>query len=250
MSIKKQIFLLILIILSATACKTNRAVVQTIPNVQKIDLPKINDKIQEFNFVYLSAKAKISYKDFEQSFKSAVDIRIKKDSAIWLSFRPAMGIEAMRVLITQDSIKILDRLKGENYLYSIRELSKTIKFNLKFELLQAAITGNFMSKVKPDSISQIADFQIVRQKEKAIRIENYVGNNNGKIHKVMLEDLVTSNAGQINYSEFGEASNQIFAFWGKVVLNYYTQTNEVATAEIELKYSKVETKQKYLRFPF
>ncbi len=237
-------FLIILIIFLSTACKTNRSVLKT------IDLPQNNSKTQEFNFTYLTAKAKISYKDFEQSFKSSVDIRIKKDSAIWLSVKPAMGIEAMRVLITQDSIKILDRLKGENYLHSMRDLSKSMNFNLRFELLQAAITGNFMSKVKPDSISQIDDYQVIRQKEKAIQIENYIGNNNGKIHKVMLQDLATSNVGQINYSEFGEADSQIFAFLGKVILHYYTQTNEVATAEIELKYSKVEVSKKYLRFPF
>jgi hypothetical protein len=37
-------------------------------------------------------------------------MRMYKDSAIWLSANAVLGIEAMRVLITKDSVKLLNKL--------------------------------------------------------------------------------------------------------------------------------------------
>lgn len=236
--------LILVVFLFATACKT------TNKPLQNSKFPKEMKQIEEFDFIYLSAKAKVSYKDFQQNFKSSVDIRLKKDSAIWLSFRPLLGVEAMRVLITKDSVKILDRLKGETYLYSIKTLSRSIQFNLEFSMLQAAITGNLISRIKPDSITQQLDFQVIKQHQKSIHIDNYIHNTNQKIHKVLLKDIVTNNKGQVHYSQFTEVNNQLFAFLSHTVLHYYTQNNEAAIAEIELKYSKAEISKKPLRFPF
>lgn len=241
---KKLSFLLFMpLCLFFSHCKT------VINNSSSITLPS-QKKLQEFNFMYLQAKAKVSYKDFEQSFKSSVDIRIKKDSAIWLSFRPAMSIEAMRVLITQDSIKILDRLKGEEYLYAIRQLSKEIKFDLRYEMLQSALTGNLISNSKPDSILQFTDFQLIKQKDRFIELKSYVNPLSSKIQKVEMTDLATGNIGQLYYSQFNETSQQVFAFFSKTLLHYYTKNNEKATAEVELTYSKVEISKKPLRFPW
>ena len=39
-----------------------------------------------------------------------VNLRIRKDSAIWISITPLLGIEAARVLINRDSLMILDRV--------------------------------------------------------------------------------------------------------------------------------------------
>ncbi len=232
------------IFLFATACKTIHK------PLQNSKISKEMKQIEEFDFIYLSAKAKVSYKDFQQNFKSSVDIRLKKDSAIWLSFRPLLGVEAMRVLITKDSVKILDRLKGETYLYSIKTLSHSIQFNLEFAMLQAAITGNLISKIKPDSITQHLDFQVIKQHQKSIHIDNYIHFTNQKIHKVLLQDVATNNKGQVNYSDFKGVNNQLFAFLSHTVLHYYTENKEAATAEIELKYSKAEISKKPLRFPF
>ena len=38
-----------------------------------------------------------------------------RDSAIWLSISPLLGIEAVRVLLTKDSVKALDRLNNIYY---------------------------------------------------------------------------------------------------------------------------------------
>ena len=223
------------------SCKSNTSNIQQWKGTKNID---------EFQFVYLSGKAKVSYQDAKQNFKSSVDIRIKKDSAIWLSFRPAMGIEAMRVLITQDSMKIIDRLKSENYAYSLRELSRNIQFNLDFVLFQAAITGNLISKTKIDSTYQNTDFQVVTQKNNAIFLQTHIHKNNRKIYKVKLQDVVTQNQGQVNYADFTEYDKQLFAFSCTMVLQYYAQNNMPQNAEMSLKYSKIEVSKKPLRFPF
>src|SRR5690606_13157953 len=57
-------------------------------------------------------------------------VRIERDRAIWLSVTAILGVEAARILITPDSVKILNKLQGEYiskpfayiYNYTNREL--------------------------------------------------------------------------------------------------------------------------------
>jgi hypothetical protein len=240
---KKYYFICIGLSLLIISCKTSPQ------PVSSIILPH-QQPLKEFQFTYLQAKAKVSYKDFEQSFSSSVDIRIKRDSAIWLSFRPAMSIEAMRVLITKDSMKIMDRIKGEEYMYSLRALSTNIHFELNYRQLQAAITGNLMSSQKPDSIIQHKDFQLIKQKDKSIALNSYVNFKLNKIQQVALTDLATNNTGQVYYSQFEDVNKQNFPFFTKILLYYYTKNHEQTTVEMELKYSKVDISKKTLRFPW
>ena len=66
-------------------------------------------KVQEIAFDYLTAKSKFSLRSSTQDFENTnVNIRIKKDSLIWLSVT-GVGFEVGRGLITPDSIVFLDK---------------------------------------------------------------------------------------------------------------------------------------------
>ncbi|HAR20844.1 MAG TPA: DUF4292 domain-containing protein, partial [Cytophagales bacterium] len=48
--------------------------------------------------------------DGTNQFSSPLTIRIRKDSVIWISVNPALGIEVVRALITKDSIFVIDKI--------------------------------------------------------------------------------------------------------------------------------------------
>src|SRR5690606_14821280 len=79
--------------------------------------------VNEINFNYLSGKAKINYADKNTDVNAALNIRVKKDSVIWLSLTVALGIEASRCLITKDSLFMLDRINNHYYAYDYRTIS-------------------------------------------------------------------------------------------------------------------------------
>ena len=67
-----------------------------------------SNRIQYTTF---NSKVNIDYKGGDgKKYDVNANIRMYKDSAIWISANAILGIEAMRVLITKDSVKLLDKL--------------------------------------------------------------------------------------------------------------------------------------------
>ena len=46
-----------------------------------------------------------------------VNARMRRDSALWLSITPALGVEAARVLLTQDSVLFYSKVPGNRFAY-------------------------------------------------------------------------------------------------------------------------------------
>lgn len=69
-------------------------------------------------------------------------VRIRKDSMIWVSINAVFGIEAFRMLITPDSVKILDRLKKIARLRSVSYLQEQMHLPVDFKMLQDMLIGN------------------------------------------------------------------------------------------------------------
>src|SRR5699024_5265047 len=69
-------------------------------------------------------------------------IRMREDSAIWLSIRPLLGIEMMRILITPDSIKLHNNLKNRRIERSISDITEVLHIPFDFSVIQSLIVGN------------------------------------------------------------------------------------------------------------
>ena len=97
----------------------------------------------EIRFTTFSAKIKVDYSNAKGKQPDFVaHVRMLKDSLIWISLGNDIGIEGMRVLITRDSIKLMDKLANtyqKRKLSSLQEISQ-IPFTLSD--LQNLIVGN------------------------------------------------------------------------------------------------------------
>jgi hypothetical protein len=103
------------------------------------------DAIQKnrIDFETFSAKVKV---DFEGSDGKKNDfnafIRLRKDSVMWVSINALLGIEAFRVLITPDSVKVMNKLDKVVQLRSVSYLKEITKLPFTFKELQDLIVGN------------------------------------------------------------------------------------------------------------
>jgi hypothetical protein len=59
---------------------------------------------------YYSAKADVALRTNEGGKNFKAHIRCVRDSAVWLSIVPALGIEVARALLTADSLKVMDKI--------------------------------------------------------------------------------------------------------------------------------------------
>lgn len=86
--------------------------------------------------------AEFSAGEESQSFKATV--RMRRDSIIWVSIAPLMGIEMIRLVVTPDSLKYLSKIPDQKFYYSggISELSEKTGADLSFDVLQSILFGN------------------------------------------------------------------------------------------------------------
>ncbi|MCW3081473.1 DUF4292 domain-containing protein [Segetibacter sp.] len=94
------------------------------------------------DFSTFSAKASAEFQQGKEGGNATAFIRIKKDSTIWLSLRFTLGIEGARILITRDSIKMMNFQKKNIAYRSINYLEEISGIPLDFVTLQDLIVGN------------------------------------------------------------------------------------------------------------
>lgn len=133
--------LLLCILFSFITCNTIKAIRQ-----KPVDEKSISQLIQllsenEFKPEWFSAKtnATINFDGKENSV--AVSLRMRRDSVLWLSFS-AIGIEMARIMITQDSIKVLDRINSKYLISDYKYFEKIFSTEISYEDIQAIILGN------------------------------------------------------------------------------------------------------------
>ena len=97
----------------------------------------------KIDFQTFSARMKVHYEGSDgKDYEFNAFIHIKKDSMIWVSINAALGIEALRLLITPDSVKILDKLKKIARLRSVSFLQEEVHLPVDFRTLQDLLMCN------------------------------------------------------------------------------------------------------------
>ena len=109
-------------------------------NVQQM-LTSLKKNELEFKELTAKLKTKVSSPELNQSFTT--NIRWKKGEKIWLSMS-IIGIEGARVLITKDSIKIMDKINDRYILKPISYIKQKALIDLSFTDIENLLLGNLL----------------------------------------------------------------------------------------------------------
>jgi hypothetical protein len=153
------IFPVIALVILFTACRGTRQI-QTVMNkvdtvaVTSVKHPEIDSaaikadilkKVHANNieFEYFLGKVKIDISDNKgKNTNATAFVRIKRDSIMWLSLTGALGIEGFRVLITKDSVLVMDKMEKTYAARSVDYLQDIVKLPVDFGVVQNLIVGN------------------------------------------------------------------------------------------------------------
>lgn len=214
-----------------------------------IELPKTT--LEELSFKYFDAKAKLDFEDGENDFKARADIRMHKDSIIWIRIS-VLAFEGLRLKATKDSVHIIDYQKKEFLQFDYKSLSEALQFELNYTLLQSVILGEMpLPKLRINAIVMVDSQQVIRQISPKINVDNYVNKTHNRIEKVVAKENNTANALEISYSKF-EADNSLkkpFANTILALLNY-KGANKDHNTKIDIDYKKYKFVDTPLEFPF
>jgi hypothetical protein len=143
------------------ACRSSRAIGRavgkkdsTVSHVKLPDTPKADTQqhihtvlaqlqSNHISFNTFNAKLGIDYKGTDGKGRDVnANIKMYRDSAIWVSVNAILGIEAIRLLITKDSVKLLNKLEKTYAARGISFLQEATSLPLDLNTLQDVIIGN------------------------------------------------------------------------------------------------------------
>lgn len=145
--------LLVIVMSAMSACRQPKEVVRETPVKNRTAgylLKRYAENKYAFDWLGMKVDASFGTADNSDSFKAT--IRMRKDSAIWVSIVPALGIEMIRVMITPDSLKYLSKIPENKFYYTsgFDEIGRLISIDFDFEMLQDLLVGNAIGLEKDE----------------------------------------------------------------------------------------------------
>jgi len=240
-----RILLSIIVLVTLNACSP-KGTTQKLKKSAKLE-------INDLKFDYYEAKGKFTFEDITQDIKSNLDVRLKKDSIIWMSIRSGAGIEGVRGIITKDSIKVINRLDKEYYAYSIAEVSEKFKFQFDFDMLQQTMVGNIpvntdmRSRAKKETEHFVMTGNLDKPKA---NVTLYVNRYYDRVDKVRLLDKKNFNDVEIEYEDYRNIEGQQVPHIYKLQMNY-TDNRGSIISKLKVDASRIIlTPTKEMKFPF
>src|SRR5690606_4484094 len=177
------------------ACSKKLAVTPT------VGTPRPELAIEQIDFEYFQGKARMVLRDGNKVRDVKTNIRIRKDSVIWMSFS-VIGVQGGKALINHDSITIVNNVDNEYFVFEYEELSRRFNFDINYEIVQAAMMGNLlMDRQEDDLVEQLTSMFLVRQQSGTVDVLNYVNAATMKLEKVELKENDYNNSLTLDYTD-------------------------------------------------
>jgi hypothetical protein len=236
----KPILLCLLSIILLAGCKRETAPTTAAATTENIGAVMVNN----FDFNYLSSKGQITLNDKNDNLSSGVTIRMKKDSVIWVSVQPGLGIEAARMMLTQDSVYMMNRLQKEYVATDYSFLRNKFQVDVDFEALQAILLGNYQQN-GAEKAQDEGQMQHVQQLRENLLFDYFIGRLNNKLQQLNVQDKNTGNTITVKYNSFQNIGQVPFAH---ALAAQVLQKGEVS--DFTLSYSRIAVSDEVLSFPF
>ena len=223
----------------------------------------VNELVQqEFQFNTLSGKAAVSFDNGKKTAFKA-HLRIRKDSA--MSITPMLGIEMARILITKDTVKVMNRNDAVYFIGDFDYINTILGADLDYQMLEALLIGNSLDFERNEKIISSIDrkkqaYYLSTEKKRKVRKEIKKDKNKikGQTQALWIDpltyrtkELLLSSAEneQSLYGVFTEYKALTSADGQLFPRSLYFKLESKTPSIIEISYTKLST-EKTLSFPF
>jgi hypothetical protein len=136
------ILLVLGLLLFITSCRSPRSIIKEPIKEYGADFLFEKLKENEFRYDWLSAKYDLDLIVDKKKTSFSGQLRMRKDSAIWVSLSPALGIEMARLLISEDSVKFINRINKTYFIGDYVAINRMLGTNIDFDIIQSLLIGN------------------------------------------------------------------------------------------------------------
>lgn len=225
------------------SCSTNKETT----NLRMMSANHIIREVEDNRFEFDNLEATIAIKMKDDNLPSLKgQIRMQNDSVIWISLSLKVGIEVARIMITDDSIKFINR-NTRTYIYEdIEFIDNVFPVDASLDFIQNILVGNIDNLKRDEKYKvTIVDNQYKLETNKAEIISNdiWVLPEKFKVSKYNIQENFNNNEIEIQYGEFRDINGKLMP--SKISFNLTSKHH----IYIDIQYSDIRTGKK-LNFPF
>ncbi len=224
--------LLALALVLMPACSPTKKLFKKTDPYQRIQL--ILDQHNSFDL--LESKVNINFKTSQGSNSFSAQVKIQKDSCLWVSLQPFLGIEVGRLLLTTDSVFLMNRLQksyaraalsdqnigNDQAVYALKALTSVLSN-------QFFVPGNKTISAKDFDLQEVDKELVLSSAYQNEKAKFYI-NKAGEYHRAKLESSVLDFPLNVDYSLF--QTTTFGSFPSRVVVSFQ-QENEDTELRID-----------------
>ena len=129
----------ILIICTLSACVGPKDLINSSSKSVSHILKNAKKKGAEVDWFTAQIKGQAQLND--KTYPISAQLRMRQDSVIWISVSAVLGLEAARIHLTPDSVKLINRLNSTYFIGDVKELTKRYNLHLSFYEIQNVMLG-------------------------------------------------------------------------------------------------------------
>ncbi|MFC3417670.1 DUF4292 domain-containing protein [Algoriphagus hitonicola] len=215
-----------------------------------------NKRMKEFtpeyaDFDYLSARAKVVIEEGSGKItRGTLNLRAKKDSLLWFTISPGLGMEAVRGLISEEKILIKDRIGKEDINMSFEEFKSLYGLNLSLDLFQNILWANppFRFDYRDRLVKVGKVYELTQVRDQA-RYFSKVGVSEAKVTELVSNSLDDRGSLLASFANFQNIDEMPFPAETLYKLVYQTSDGSQNTI-IHVEWISIDRNSSPLSFPF
>lgn len=200
---------------------------------------------------YMDAKAKIVIEEESGKItRGTMSLRAKKDSVLWFTISPGMGMEAVRGFITQEKIQIKDRIGKEDVNLTFKEFETIYGLKLSLDLFQNLLWANppYSFDYKDRLVRVGKSFELTQVRDQ-VRYFSKIDVNHRKMSEMASTSLDDRGSLLASFSAFQDVNEQPFPAEVLYKLAYQLPAGGQNTI-IHLEWTSINPNSGSLSFPF
>jgi len=187
MKYKLSILLAVVVLVS---CKTTHTISKTTkkenPMLQLIEqIQKTQPQFKTANVSKLSLELQMN----ERTFNVSATCKIKRDSALFISIQPFLGVEVFKIELMPDSMRVFDKMNRHYYVADYATFSKRFGVDVDFYSIQSLITAQFFCIGKKEIQADSCKLVAIDNLGKTLNFEN---GNIMQSTQLSLQNVITS----------------------------------------------------------
>jgi hypothetical protein len=155
------VILLLSIVVVMPSCSSKKRLEAGKPLKKRAPGFLINKNAKEaFTYDWLGMKISADFTSEGQSESFKVNVKGKKDSVLWISISPALGIEVIRMIITPDSVKYVSKVPNNKHYYTgtYNDVAQLMGLDIEFSQMMELLVGNpVMLDKQDDKLESLVD---------------------------------------------------------------------------------------------